>query len=207
MAHKAFHVFQYSSNSPGFAYSGDSQWYIEASANWFAAIENPGQITDFLEAGSLVRLPQVALWPSSDDEYTFEVIGETQGSYGDPSFFQGMVMIQNAIWGNSFHKLDMINDLEGSLTPYITLSDTTAYFIIASMPAVFQNVELTYPYDMRITKGDHTWIKDIITAAATKRITGRYNLMGQKTGEKDQGIQIIRYSDGTAAKVVNLPVR
>jgi hypothetical protein len=36
VCHEGFHVFQYSANSPGFAYAGDSQWYIEASANWYA---------------------------------------------------------------------------------------------------------------------------------------------------------------------------
>lgn len=67
VAHETFHVFQYSATSPGFAYSGDSQWYIEASANWFAAIQNEGVDGAFLEAESLVRLPHVALWLSFDN--------------------------------------------------------------------------------------------------------------------------------------------
>ena len=72
VAHETFHIFQYSATSPGFAYSGDSQWYIEASANWFAAIQNEQVDGAFLEAESLVRLPHVALWLSFDnfpDEY------------------------------------------------------------------------------------------------------------------------------------------
>ncbi len=67
VAHETFHVFQYSANSPGYAYSGDSQWYIEASANWFSALQNPGIDAAFLEAESLVRLPHVALWLSFDN--------------------------------------------------------------------------------------------------------------------------------------------
>lgn len=67
VAHETFHVFQYSANSPGFAYSGDSQWYVEASANWFAAIQNYEVDEAFLEAESLVRLPHVALWLSYDN--------------------------------------------------------------------------------------------------------------------------------------------
>ncbi len=67
VAHETFHVFQYSATSPGFAYAGDSQWYIEASANWFAAIRNYNYAGAFLEAESLVRLPHVALWLSYDN--------------------------------------------------------------------------------------------------------------------------------------------
>ena len=40
---------------------GDSQWYIEAAANWFSALQNPNIDEKFLEAESLVRLPHVAL--------------------------------------------------------------------------------------------------------------------------------------------------
>ena len=32
--HEGFHIFQYQANSSGFAYKGDSQWYVEASAQW-----------------------------------------------------------------------------------------------------------------------------------------------------------------------------
>lgn len=67
VAHETFHVFQYSATSPGFAYSGDSQWYIEASANWFAAIRNYNYPGAFLEAESLVRLSHVPLWLSYDN--------------------------------------------------------------------------------------------------------------------------------------------
>ncbi|MFT4537448.1 MAG: hypothetical protein ACI9P5_004833 [Saprospiraceae bacterium] len=63
-AHETFHVFQYSANAPGFEYYGDSQWYIEGSANWFAARENPDIARAFVEAESLVRMPHVPLWLS-----------------------------------------------------------------------------------------------------------------------------------------------
>ena len=63
-AHETFHIFQYSANAPGFAYAGDSQWYIEASANWFAARQNLNALRRFVEAESLVRVPQVPFWLS-----------------------------------------------------------------------------------------------------------------------------------------------
>lgn len=62
--HETFHIFQYSANSPGFAYAGDSQWYIEATASWFAAVRDPDYLYNFLEAEAMVRMPQVALWLS-----------------------------------------------------------------------------------------------------------------------------------------------
>lgn len=67
VSHEGFHVFQYSATSPGFAYSGDSQWYIEAAANWYTAHRYPTESRAFLEAESLVRLPHVALWLSFDN--------------------------------------------------------------------------------------------------------------------------------------------
>ena len=66
-AHETFHIFQYNADSPGFAYSGDSQWYIEASANWFAARQNPDSPRRFVEAESLVRMPHVPFWLSYDN--------------------------------------------------------------------------------------------------------------------------------------------
>lgn len=63
-AHETFHIFQYNATAPGFAYSGDSQWYIEASANWFAAKQNMDNNRAFVEAESLVRMPHVPLWLS-----------------------------------------------------------------------------------------------------------------------------------------------
>ncbi len=67
VAHEIFHIFQYSATSPGFAYSGDSQWYIEAAANWFAARVNPEAPRAFIEGESLVRISHVPLWLSFDN--------------------------------------------------------------------------------------------------------------------------------------------
>ncbi len=63
-AHETFHIFQYNGNSPGFEYSGDSQWYIEGTANWFAGKQNLTAPRAWVEAESLVRVPQVPLWLS-----------------------------------------------------------------------------------------------------------------------------------------------
>lgn len=60
--HEGFHIFQYSANSPGFAYTGDAAWYIEASANWFAARELPDFLEAFLEAAAIPANPQMPAW-------------------------------------------------------------------------------------------------------------------------------------------------
>jgi len=63
-AHETFHIFQYNANAPGFSYSGDSQWYIEASANWFGAKQNINNHRAFIESESLVRVSHVPFWLS-----------------------------------------------------------------------------------------------------------------------------------------------
>lgn len=293
VAHETFHVFQYSSNSPGYAYSGDSQWYIEASANWFAALQNLAAEDAFLEAESLIRLPHVALWLSYDnfpptypqnwqryvhqyalalllfylseetdipdeiiteglyagttqlpqeyffyqmgaeifrghfidwaahmtnhfdflpanqiarfelewdnyadpndsyefiaeyqdegtngwitpddwvtpgawafntykinntgtDSYTFQLDGDLFGDHGSPSFFQGKILVQNTSTGASFYDLEMSSAQQGSLTLNLTPEDEAIYFIVASMPEVFTDVEQLYHYSINITKG------------------------------------------------------
>ena len=62
--HEGFHIFQYESNSPGFDYSGDSQWYIESSAQWYAATFEPRDRGMCVECGAVFANPQLALWHS-----------------------------------------------------------------------------------------------------------------------------------------------
>ncbi|MCU0690077.1 MAG: DUF6055 domain-containing protein [Polyangiaceae bacterium] len=66
--HEGFHIFQYRSNSPGFAYSGDSMWFIEAAAQWFAATRLPDEPDSFVEAGAIVYNPHLALWHSFNNK-------------------------------------------------------------------------------------------------------------------------------------------
>ena len=66
--HEGFHIFQYQANSPGFAYAGDSQWYIETSAQWYMSSNMPGYINAFVEAGAILANPQLALWHSFSNE-------------------------------------------------------------------------------------------------------------------------------------------
>ena len=66
--HEGFHVFQYSANSPGFSYSGDSQWYVESAAQWYQAQKLPNEEMTFVEAGAIVENPQLALWHSFSNE-------------------------------------------------------------------------------------------------------------------------------------------
>jgi len=62
--HEGFHIFQYKANSPGFAYSGDSQWYIESCAQWYMAGYFPDAENLYVEAGAIIGNPQLALWHS-----------------------------------------------------------------------------------------------------------------------------------------------
>ena len=66
MSHESFHVFQYSSDAPGFD-DVDVFWYIEATANWFAAINYSDDADAFVESQSLVRVPHVAMWLGYDN--------------------------------------------------------------------------------------------------------------------------------------------
>lgn len=340
VGHETFHVFQYSGNSPGFSYSGDSQWYIEAAANWFAAIQNPNDDRAFLEAESLVRLPNVALWLSYDnfpddypenwqryvhqyalalflyylseetdvpdniitdglyagttelpqeyffnqiggtifrnhfidwaahitnhfdflpanqiarfeyewedyadplddnefieiyddtgsngwvrpendkvttgwsfntykinnestDSYTFELNGDMHGSEGSDSYFQGKVIVENTETGTLFYDLDKSSDIESSLSIDLTPEDTTIYFIVASMPEFFTDVEQVYSYEMRITKGI-LGLDDFQLNPNPKNIIGRFDMLGRRITKDYKGIQILLFDDGSSKKI------
>ncbi|TNF68950.1 MAG: hypothetical protein EP298_05420 [Gammaproteobacteria bacterium] len=60
--HEAFHLYQYNGVV---RYRGDTGWYIESSANWYAAIRNKDYATRFIGASSLVHHPQLPMWHSS----------------------------------------------------------------------------------------------------------------------------------------------
>lgn len=66
--HEGFHIFQYEATSPGFAYAGDSQWYIEATAQWFAAKNFRDEVNAFIEVASLSLNPHLTLWHSFSNE-------------------------------------------------------------------------------------------------------------------------------------------
>ena len=66
--HEGFHIFQYQASSPGFAYAGDSQWYIESTAQWYGAWNMPGDVNAFIEAAAITANPQLALWHSFGNE-------------------------------------------------------------------------------------------------------------------------------------------
>jgi hypothetical protein len=66
LQHEGFHIFQYKANSPGFVYRGDSQWFIEATANWYAVTKHPQSKEGFITASAVTANPQVTMW------YTYE---------------------------------------------------------------------------------------------------------------------------------------
>jgi len=343
LAHETFHIFQYNATSPGFAYSGDSQWYIEASANWFAARENEGAERAFIEAESLVRLPFVPLWLSFDnfpatypenwqryvhqyamalilyylteeagvpenliadgfftgtellpqayladeignelfkeyfmdwaahmtndfdfisplqaaaneqewnnyadplddaeyietwtnegsngwyipeesvmtngwsfntyklendelESYHFELAGETEGYFASPSRFMGRLLVQNSNGDSTFYDLPMTDDWNGTISLELTPEDEIVYFIVGSVPDVFEDVESSfelYPYQMRITKGV-LGIDAILGQAEPAILIGRFNLLGQRVEENYSGIQILMFNDGSTKKI------
>ena len=294
VAHEIFHLYQYNSNSPGFAYSGDSQWYIEASANWYGARQDFTAERAFIEAESLVKLPQVPFWlsfdnfpntypenwqryvhqyalalylfylteevgispnvisegfymgltetpqeylynqlgpilyrntfmdwvasmtndfdfitenqrvanesewltyadPDDDNEYTeifdfngtngwfqpafeyitnawsyntyklentnttsytFELNGDSNGTFGSPSYFQGKILVKNTDGSHIFYDLLMEDDTNGSKTIDVSSSDTEIYYIIGSMPTYFEEIDQEFqlfPYQIKIS--------------------------------------------------------
>ncbi len=342
-AHETFHIFQYSANAPGFAYSGNSQWYIEASANWFAAKQNPGAPRAFVEAESLVRVPQVPIWlsynnypdyypsnwqryvhqyamalllyyitdvagapasiitsglysgttelpqeyffnqlgghvfrdyfmdwaahmsnhfdfidpvqastnenewndyadPDDDHEfiqtyhntgsggwyqpvdsvmttawsfhtykltnslsatYTFALSAEPIGTYGDSSYFEGRVLVQNETTGASFYNLDMTDETNGSLTLDVVPEDTSILFIIGSVPEIFKDTHpdfQLFPYEMRITQDNVSGI-DVPGNTKERHEIERFNLLGQKITKDEDGIQLVVYDDGSCDKI------
>ena len=48
----------------GFAYGGDSQWYIESSAQWYTVKTFRDDRNLYVEAGAIVANPHLALWHS-----------------------------------------------------------------------------------------------------------------------------------------------
>ena len=66
--HEGFHIFQYQANSEGFAYKGDSQWYVEASAQWYMCQNQPQETNAFVEAGAMGANPHLSLWHSFSNQ-------------------------------------------------------------------------------------------------------------------------------------------
>jgi hypothetical protein len=346
LAHETFHIFQSHGMwdiTPGIYLSDDGDWFVEASANWFAYIRYPNHTRSFIESEILVRMPHVPLWmawwnrPASDPDnwqrqvhqyalstylyyltnhagitdsnlvsvfysgtsltpqeylynqvggaawrnhfidcaahmtndfdfllpaqraaaqnewntyadpldenqfiqtytnsgsngwvrpanalttsawsfntyklnntntqtYTFELDADATGSFGDNAYFQGKVVVQNSVTGASFHDLVMSNSTQGSLLVSLTPDDMTAYFIVAAMPAVFEDANPTFqvfPYQMRISTNPLASLETEM-APTQKFEIGRYNALGQEIDPNVGGLQFIRYDDGSTKKV------
>ena len=139
---------------------------------------------------------------TSTENYTFEINGDETGIFGDYAYFQGKVLVQNSVTGASFHNLVMSNDYQGALTLSLTPSDTAVYFIIASMPEVFEDSEPSFqlfPYEMKISTGNITGIS-ALGISSPKIEIARYNILGQKMDKETGGLQFILYNDGSTEK-------
>jgi len=346
LAHETFHIFQSHGMwdiTPGIYLTNDGDWFVEASANWFAFIRYPNYSRSFVEAEILVRTPHVPLWlgwynrpsfypnnwqrqvhqyalstylfymtsnlgisdsslvsvfysgtnltpqeylynqvggtalrnnfidcaahmcngfdfilpaqhaaaqnewttyadPLDDNQfiqtytnngsngwfqpddslttnawsfntykllntatqtYTFEIDADVTGNFGDSSYFQGTVLVQNSATGASFHNLIMSSNSQGALTLNLTPNDTAIYFIIASMPEVFDDANTAFqlfPYKMRISVGPVGMVEPSVTSLPKYEIA-RYNVLGQKVDKYIGGLQLVVYSDGSTEQV------
>jgi hypothetical protein len=141
---------------------------------------------------------------SNTKTYTFELNGDATGTFGDASYFQGKVLVQNSSTGASFYDLTMSNTTQGYLTLNLTPDDTEVYFIIAAMPEVFDDANTTFqlfPYQMRIGEGA-LGISETGVSYFPKIELARHNLLGQKVDKSDGGLQFVQYSDGSTEKVL-----
>jgi len=66
--HEGFHIFQYNANSPGLTYKGDSQWFIEATANWYVNITYPNDLDGFICGQAVTAISQVPMWYSFENK-------------------------------------------------------------------------------------------------------------------------------------------
>lgn len=135
--------------------------------------------------------------------YKFEINAETVGTFGDASFFQGKIVVQNSDGTSSFHNLIMEDDHSGSLILNLSSEDKIVYFVIASMPEVFVDYEnefQLFPYKVRITKEPIVGI-DYTDNQTPKMEVARYNLLGQKINNTYNGLQFVFYNDGSCQKI------
>ncbi len=140
---------------------------------------------------------------SNSETYTFDLDADATGTFGDSSYFQGKILVQNSVTGASFYDLVMSNNYQGSLSLNLTPNDTAAYFIIASMPEIFEDENPTFqlfPYQMRINTGTIGILETGIHSLPKFEIA-RYNLLGQKIEKSTGGLQLIVYNDGSTMKV------
>ena len=78
-------MFQYSQNSPGFAYNGDSMWYTESSANWYASTRQMDSNT-FSTGGAIVGNPHLTLWHG----FLNEAVVDPASNEGRPGWMYGV---------------------------------------------------------------------------------------------------------------------
>lgn len=122
LSHEGFHIFQYAANSEGFAYAGDSQWYIEASAQWYMSQNVPDHVNTFIEAGAISSNPHVALWHSFSNEAS-----------GDPRDW----LFQVRQYG--MHTLLYYLNTEASMDPEIITSGFYANTVLSPQEYIYTN--------------------------------------------------------------------
>ena len=99
------------------------------------------------------------------------------------------------------NKLPMADDIDFSFDDFCTNVILTYYDDKAKKLFVnLYNEELTESRTYTFNVTIDTAVKGIISDAANRTITGRYNANGQKVGNNAKGLVITRFADGTAVK-------
>ena len=93
--------------------------------------------------------------------YTFKIDGDRFSNESDDSYFEGMIVVQSGLSGTTMYPLTATNAQESSLTIDLTHRDTTVYFVIASMPEVYEGAEKLFSYEVLIETGLATGVKSV----------------------------------------------
>ena len=80
---------------------------------------------------------------------SFELEGDSEGSQGASSHFEGRVVVMGA--ENNFYSLEMSSSLTGSAEVQAFGTDYQVMLVVASVPEFFGSYQ-TYGYQVKITK-------------------------------------------------------
>lgn len=96
-----------------------------------------------------------------DETYTFQIHGDELSSEDDLTHFEGLVVVKNDEGEMTTYPLTMTDSQVGWVSIDISSSDVEIYFIVASMPDVYDSVENYYSYEARISTGETSGLTDL----------------------------------------------
>ena len=81
--------------------------------------------------------------------YSFDLEGDSEGSQGATSHFEGRVVVMGA--ENDFYNLEMSSSLKGPLSIEVSDTDYQVMLVVVSVPQFFEGYQ-TYGYQVKIVK-------------------------------------------------------